>query len=325
MLLLNLLCAAALGAQPPLKIACEIPENDLIPEGLAWDAVTGDLYLSSTWKRKIIKISPDGKWQDFVSTGQDGLLGVIGMKVDAARRLLWVATSTAGENMPVQGLTDLKTWKSGIFKYDLKTGECLQQYWLKEIDKSFFFNDLTLDSTGRVYATEMMTNRIYTITPDSEKLEIFLQLPEGHAPNGIDLDKGGRFLFVGLYTKPFSFGRLDIETKQLDFIQLPANETIGADGLYFYKNSLIAVQPGVKKRVVTQYFLDAALLKITGIKILLADDPLLAQPSTGALASDRFYFIVTSQLQVFAKHYKDNGGKVYPEKLLPVLIGVLQL
>ena len=90
----------------PLKVAYEIPENDLIPEGIAFNPKTRAIFVSSTWKRKILKISSDGKVEDFIKSGQDGILGVIGMKVDAERQLLWVCTSIAGKGMPVQNLTD---------------------------------------------------------------------------------------------------------------------------------------------------------------------------------------------------------------------------
>lgn len=311
--------------EPPFKVAFEIPENDLVPEGLAYDDATGDLYLSSTWKRKILKINSKGQVTEFAKSGQDGLLGVIGMKVDAKRRLLWVATSTAGEGMPVQGLTEVKNWKSGIFKYDLNTGKPLQQFWLEETKKSFFFNDLTIDKSGRVYASEMISQRIYTVAPGGKSLEVFHQLPAGHAPNGLDLDEGERYLFLSLYTQPRSFGRLDLTTRNLDIVQAPPGEQVGADGLYFYQNSLIAVQPGVKDRAVTQYFLDETLSKILKIKVLLPDDPALAQPSTGAVADRRFYFIGTSQLQAFAKMWQESGEKVPMEQLQPVRIGVVGL
>lgn len=48
-----------------MTVAPEIPENDLIPEGIAYDKTTGDLCTGSTWKRKILSIQPDGKVSEF--------------------------------------------------------------------------------------------------------------------------------------------------------------------------------------------------------------------------------------------------------------------
>jgi hypothetical protein len=65
-----------------------IPQKDLIPEGLASDPIDGTLYMSSIFHRKIVKITSDGSISDFVVEAQDGLLGVLGLKVDSSDRSL---------------------------------------------------------------------------------------------------------------------------------------------------------------------------------------------------------------------------------------------
>jgi hypothetical protein len=67
------------------RVAFTLPEADLIPEGIAHDARTGTFYVSSTYKRKIVAVPPSGGARDFTTEAQDGLLGVVGMKVDPAR------------------------------------------------------------------------------------------------------------------------------------------------------------------------------------------------------------------------------------------------
>ena len=77
--------------------AFELPERDLTAEGTAWDAKTGNLYLSSLYKRKIVTIGPDGTARDFITPGQDGIGPVVGIEVDAARRGLWAASMVLQE------------------------------------------------------------------------------------------------------------------------------------------------------------------------------------------------------------------------------------
>ncbi len=72
-------------ARPPVHrstVAFLLPETDLIPEGIAYDPSEKTFYLGSTYKRKIIKISPDGQATDFKRAGEDNLWEVLGMKVD---------------------------------------------------------------------------------------------------------------------------------------------------------------------------------------------------------------------------------------------------
>ena len=73
-------------------VAFRIPEKGLVPEGIAFDSKTGSFFVSSIRKRKIVRVAPDGKASDFVASGRDGLRGVLGMRVDPAKRRLWACT-----------------------------------------------------------------------------------------------------------------------------------------------------------------------------------------------------------------------------------------
>ena len=67
--------------------AFTLHEKDFIPEGIAYDPRTQTFYLGSVYKRKIVSVNQKGEAKDF-ATEQDGLWSVMGMKVDASRRLL---------------------------------------------------------------------------------------------------------------------------------------------------------------------------------------------------------------------------------------------
>jgi acetyl esterase/lipase len=74
------------------RVASTLAEKDLIPEGITYDAATGHFYVSSIYRRKIVRLTKTGTVEDFTSPGQDGLLNVLGMKVEAKRRILWACT-----------------------------------------------------------------------------------------------------------------------------------------------------------------------------------------------------------------------------------------
>ena len=67
--------------------AFTIKEKDLIPEGMAYDPIEKAFYFGSIQKCKVIKVGPDGKAEDFIKQGQDGLVVTLGMKVDVKRRI----------------------------------------------------------------------------------------------------------------------------------------------------------------------------------------------------------------------------------------------
>ena len=99
-------------------------------------------------------------------------------------------------------------------------------------------------------------------------------------------------------------------------LHLPEGLTIPSiDGLYFYKNSLIAIQPFEAEKAVVRYTLNEARDTITGETILEATHPLLNQPTTGAIVDGWFYYIANSQLQHFRRLY-DTSGDAYDRKQL---------
>jgi hypothetical protein len=106
-------------------------------------------------------------------------------------------------------------------------------------------------------------------------------------------------------------------------IDLPEYETIEADGLYYYKKSLIAVQPGIKEKIVARYYLEDDLTKIFKVESLVNDQQKeLAQPTTGVVVDNDFYFIANSQLQIF-RHLLKEDNKVITEKLKnPIILKV---
>jgi len=131
-------------------VAYTIPEKDLIPEGMAYDPVEQAFYISSLHKSKIIKIDKQKRISDFVESRQDGLVSVLGMKVDAERRILWAVSSygfyKASIPRELLGTT-------GVFKYDLQSNRLLKKYLLPP-EEGHYLNDLTISPRGDVYVTD---------------------------------------------------------------------------------------------------------------------------------------------------------------------------
>lgn len=192
----TLLPSTILFAQNQSEIAFQIPEADLIPEGITYDPMEKAFYVSSTYKRKIVKINSQGIVTDFTTEKQDELLGVLGLKVDPERRILWAVCATGADYMPIKDLTDEIDGSSGIFKYDLQTGTLIKKYTRGNLAKRSFLNDLTIDQQGKVFITDTMNGEILSIDPDKDSLYSYFEVPKGYHPNGIDISPDGQFLFV---------------------------------------------------------------------------------------------------------------------------------
>lgn len=288
---------------PSGEVAFTIPEADLIPEGIAFDSVDGSFYVGSTYKRKVVRIDSDGGIQDFVEPAADGLWGVVGMEVDARRRVLWLASSHAGAGMPMQDMDPSMQGSAGIFKYDLTTGNLLRKYILAGDDERHFFNDLTVTHDGSVYVTDSAARAIYRISAAADTLALFAR-PDGMpSPNGITRDPNDNYLFVALRGQ---IGRIDLNQGTLRLVSLPSGVQAPADGLYFLDQSLITVWPGEENHGVTSYPLNASLDSILRVEPIQPQHPRYRQPTTGAIVGRDIYVVANSQLQVFSQMFEDG-------------------
>ena len=99
-----------------------------------------------------------------------------------------------------------------------------------------------------------------------------------------------------------------------------SNTLAGADGLYFYKGELIAVQNGIGSARIAAFQLSNDFQRVTKVTVLENRSAFTTLPTTGAICGDKFYFIVNSQIDNL------NGDRILDATTLaPVRIGVLSL
>ena len=314
---ITLLLLLAMQYADAQETAFTIAEKDLIPEGIAHDPLKNKLYVGSTYKRKIIEVDmATGRSKEFIREAQDEIPGVIGMRVDPKRRHLWACAATAGEAMPVRGL-ESNTDKTGLYQYNLETGKLIKRYTVDPDTLFHFINDVVISPEGIVYVTDTGAGKIFR-TNKNGKLDLFFSF-NGYYPNGIDIAANGD-LVIAVYGKPNGFVRLNPKTKAWSLMELPTGEEVGGDGLYSYKNSLLAIQPDNGERTVALYHLRNGRTIDNIQTVVDARHPALFQPTTGVIVADDFYFIANSQLQHFRKLFREGNGTYSMDSLIDVAI-----
>ena len=288
------------------SIAFTISEKDLLPESIAYDSKTKSFFIGSTRKGKVIKISNSGTEEDFINSKQDGLFMVIGIKADAKNRWLWVCSS-GGSNLENYSQSNIQGRPAGVFKFDLDSGKLIKKYMLNKQGEIHFFNDLVIDDNGNVFVTHMFkTPSIYRILKDVDKLELFVNPPTLKYPNGITLSNNNKYLFVS-----HSEGILRIDTESKEVISLLNEQNLkisrleSLDGIYFYNNELIGIQPDIK--TVQKFILNETLDSITANELLEVNHPIMNNPTTGVLVDGLLYYIANAQFGSF-----DKNGKLFP-------------
>ena len=284
------------------KPAFTLAERDLFPEGLACDPRSGMLYASSILKRKIVRISRNGEVKDFVGEHQDGLYSVLGMKVDRAGKTIWVAASGGPEFADENG-------HSGVFRFDLKNGRLIEKHLMPE-GEDHLLNDLDVAPNGDVYATDTIAGVVYRFH-DNQREELITGLP---GANGIAFSGDGKHLYVASSGRGLSV--IDMKTKMLTVLPLPRDATtVGIDGLYWIKGSLIGIQNVLGRARAMRYFLGTPT-SIIRAEVIDSQHSLFEEPTTGAVCGGAFYYFANTQLN----HTDEEQRLRVDETLKPVVI-----
>ncbi len=287
------------------QLAFVAPEKDLIPEGLAYDPEGDVFYLGSLHLKKILRIprqAPD-RASDFVPADRYNLLPVLGIRVSPADDSVWTASW-------------LDNGKTELLHFD-KTGTLLGRFSPPEETKHGF-NDLLMLRDGRVFVTDTAGNLVYRFDPKSKSFEALSLNRVVFQPNGIALSDDEQFLFIA---DQFGILRYEIKSGRSAEMSPGASNTLaGADGLYWHKGSLIAVQNGIGSPRIAAFELSSDGLHVAKTTVLEYRSAFTTLPTTGAIRGDKFYFIVNSQIDNL------NGDRILdPTTLAPVRIGVLDL
>lgn len=263
-------------------------ERNLIPEGTAFDTRTRTIYVGSTFKRKIVQITEDGKVTDFIPEAFEGVTSIVGMEVDENRGILWANTAQANEVMPLINPDTTRDWMTNISSFDLQNKKLIKKYELNV--GQAFLNDLTVLPNGDVYSTESVNSGIYWINSQTDSLELFLQDKEYSFLNGITYSDKSNSLFVSSVQ---GILKIDIVTRKC--VLLKGHDSIdakGIDGLTLYRKTLI----GHQSSKVTVFYLNEDETEIIKTEILDSGEG-FDSSTTGEIGAEYYYFIVNSQIR----------------------------
>jgi hypothetical protein len=283
--------------------AFAIPGKGLLIEGLAYDPHSKKFLASSVRRREILTVDRSGRTAP-LSRPEDGLWAVMGLRVDASRRLLWAAMSALPQ---MEGYKAEDQGRAGLACYDLKTGALRTKYVLPGKPETHLLGDLAVDAEGTVVATDSQAPVIYAVPRTGDALEVLLQNDDFQSLQGIDFSPDGKTLFVADYS--VGVYAIDRQTKAVRLLEPPRGTAlIGIDGLYFFRGSLLGVQNGLRPNRVIRMFLDPDYSRILKVSVLEANEPSMSEPTLGVVVDDAFYFNANSQWSLV-----DDRGRAAPD------------
>jgi hypothetical protein len=295
------------------EVAFVVDEKGLLGESIAHDEKTGSFFISSVRKGKVIRIDKDGKTEDFIKPGQDGLWGAFGIKTDSERRHLWVASSAAPQ---FEGVKKADVGRAGLFKFDLDSGELIKKYIVAPDGQQHLLGELVIASNGDVYASDSQTPKVFKLAHDSDQVEELFRSDNFVNLQGITLGPQEKHLFLADYH--LGLFVVDLEAERIRRLVAPRDVNVGGiDGLYFHgADQLIAIQNGIRPNRVVRYWVNDTFTDIVGTEPLESSNTHFDDPTLGTFIDADFYYVANSQWPL----YNSDGDVRDPNKLKALVV-----
>ncbi len=273
------------------KNAFVLPKGDYLFESMAWDSKRERFLLGSVREGKVYLADKQGKIEGFISPdASNGLWSVYAMAVDPDRDLLYVA-STASQYF--NGFKAEDFGKAGIFKFQLSSGKFLDKVILPApADGTNTLSSLAVSKNGQVFAADGINSNIYRL--DGKSLKPLFQHRDLTSLRGMTVSGDGKSLYVADYLRGI-FG-IDLGTSKPFDVKYDPNQMVlpGIDGLYWYDNTLVAIEPGMSPIRIIRLHLSKDGRSIERFMPLDAGSPSFPLPTTGTIVGDNLYFFADS-------------------------------
>lgn len=293
--------AARFAPTGDVRESIELTTPQLAPEGMAIDPASGDIYVTSMFRPRIVQRRAAGAERVHDSAQFEGLEGMLGVNVDPARDRLLACTS-------------LSDGSQALLEYDLSRERTIGLHRIGEGGPSLC-NDIAVLADGRMLVTDSEGGRIWSIDDGAARA-----LNPGGAliyPNGIASD--GHRVWVADALSVHCLDPVSGVLRRMD--QPPEVSLIGIDGLYHHDGALIAVQNGFVPVRVVRVTLEQERCAASGIELLASGSELLPSPTTGAVDGDSFLVLANSSFDQVADGRLIEGAVLPAPHILRLPIG----
>ncbi len=294
-------------------VAFELPERDLLAEGVAYDPREGTFFVSAVHRRKVVRMTPDGRFSDFAALEGTGDGAPLGLRVDPVRRTLWVAAAALPQ---MRGYAPADSGRSALLRYDLDTGTLTGRFAVPDDGRAHALGDLVITRGGEVYASDSRAPVIYRLPAGAGTLAPLIESPLLVSAQGLALTPDEASLLVADYSR--GIVRVDIRRRAAALLPAPDTvATLGIDGLYYLDGTLVGIQNGVTPHRVVRYRLSPSGDRIEEVEVLERAHPRHDEPTLGVLVGRDLYYVANSQYERFGQ----DGRVADPERLArPVVL-----
>lgn len=281
------LAACSDEASEPGVVSTALLGDQTFPEGIAAHPQTNTLFVGGIASADIQKIQ-QGRATYFKTSQEDGLVGVVGMAVDAARNRLWVTNTSINDPAIMPELV----------VFDIDSGRVLGRFSVPQDGAPHLFNDVTVNQRGDAFVTDSLSAEVWTVDSALTEMRVlatadaFNLAPSGISLNGIAVTEDQRYLVVSIADLDGgALFRVRLDDGQVD--EIPTPEDFGGfDGIDFLPDGRLLGIGFMPKLQVASFGPDFMTVNFAPVT---AFDEQLDFPTTVAALGDRAW-IVNSQL-----------------------------
>jgi len=295
---------ANLGPVNAARLLAVLPARE--SEGVAYNPISHSVF--ATGDGRVLQVSLQGVVTEFARG--EGLRQLLGIKVDARRRLLWAVNGRfpnaelKAHPTPDLGVSELRAFR-------LEDAAPAGTYILDERPTLHGFNDIALAENGDVYVTDSPTDAVYRL--HGGKLALFVSGSDMSQPNGIALAADQRRLYIATIE---GLVLLDLATGRHHLVQTPPDTSVNSiDGLIWWRGSLVGVQNSPFLARIIKIDLDRQGTRILRVSVLNSRAP-VEYGQTDISADDSVLYVAAGRP---ARYPDDSQSAAAPSPRILVI------
>ncbi len=314
----NLLKGALEPYSNGAEAAFTLPEDLLMPEAIAWDPRHEQFIVGTVREGKIVRLGRDGKPAAKPAPfAYDGRWSVLGLAVDAERRILWASTSALGQH---SGYKKSDFGQSVLLAFDLDSGRKRGEYRLIPDGNAHGLANLALAADGTVYVADLRQPQVHVLKPGAEHLTMLAGSKQLTNIRGLAVDDRHGLLYIA--DRELGFAFWSNAEQRLFRPGLANNINLGGiEGISLYPGGLLIVQNGIEPERVMALRLDDSGKAVRAALPLAAALPEFRGPTFGTVVDNEFYFFAANHWSA----YDVNGRRRPGTALDPVPVMKIDL
>ena len=295
------------------RVALQLADSTLWPEGMDYDSRTGRWYLASVRHRTIVEVRA-GAPRDLWPREKPDVGAMLAVRVDRARGVLWATTSGLPQ---MQGYVPADSGIAALLEIRIADGSVLRRWDLAPVPRGHVLGDVAIGPRGDVYFSDSNDPVLYRLRPGADTLQRITS-PLFRSLQGIAPAPDGRVLYVADYSHGIM--RVDLTTGGTTRVQdAPGSTSLGCDGIVWDRGGIIAIQNGVALARVMRFALDAGGTRFVRADVLDRNSDVADEPTIGTVVGSEFVYVADSQWE---KRGDDGAPRPGVALTPPVLLAV---